>query len=59
MFLPLSGKRTYYHCDDLARRWKQLIARENDLRTLIDKANESTARAVIASIAYRAMNSKI
>ena len=47
------GKFTFYHCDDLARRWEQLITRENDLRNLIDKANESSTGAVIGSIAYR------
>ena len=47
------GKFTYYHYDDLARRWKQLIARENELRNLMERANESTAGAVIGSIAYR------
>jgi hypothetical protein len=47
------GKFTFYHCDDLARRWKELLARENELRGLIDKANESNAGAVIGSIAYR------
>jgi hypothetical protein len=47
------GKFTFYHCDDLARRWKDLTARESDLRSLIEKANESSAGAVIGSIAYR------
>ena len=47
------GKFTLYRCDDLARRWKQLIEREKDLRALIEKANESTAGAVIGSIVYR------
>jgi hypothetical protein len=47
------GKFTFYHCDDLARRSKDLAAREVELRSLIEKANESTAGAVIGSIAYR------
>jgi hypothetical protein len=47
------GKFTFYHCDDLARRWKELLARETELRAIIDKANESTAGAVIGSVAYR------
>jgi hypothetical protein len=47
------GKFIFYRCDDLARHWKELIARENELRGLIEKANESTAGAVIGSIAYR------
>ena len=47
------GKFTFYKCDDLARRWKELVAREKDLRGLIDKANETSTGAVIGSIAYR------
>jgi len=47
------AKFTLYHCDDFARRWKQLIERENALRGLIEKANESNTGAVIGSIAYR------
>lgn len=47
------GKFTFYKCDDLARRWKELVAREKDLRSLIDKANETSTGAVIGSIAYR------
>lgn len=48
------GKFTLYHCDDdFSRRLKELTARENELRGLIDKANESAAGAVIGSIAYR------
>lgn len=47
------AKFDFYHCDDFARRWKELISRENELRGLIEKANESNAGAVIGSIAYR------
>jgi hypothetical protein len=47
------GKYTFYKCDDLARRWKALITREDELRGLIEKANESAAGAVIGSVAYR------
>jgi hypothetical protein len=47
------GKFMLYHCDDFSRRLKELTARENELRGLIDKANESAAGAVIGSIAYR------
>lgn len=42
-----------YHCDDLIRRWKELLARQKDLKSLIDRANESAAGGVIGSIAYR------
>ena len=47
------GKYTFYKCDDLARRWKALITREDELKGLIEKANESAAGAVIGSVAYR------
>jgi hypothetical protein len=47
------GKYTFYKCDDLARRWEALITREDELRGLIEKANESAAGAVIGSVAYR------
>jgi len=47
------GKFTFFRCDDLARRWKELLLREDELRGLIDKANESAAGAVIGSVAYR------
>jgi hypothetical protein len=43
----------FYRCDHLAQRWKDLIARENELRGLFEKANESAAGAVIGSVAYR------
>ena len=47
------GRYTLYHCDDLAARRKILIARENELRGLIERAGESTGGAVIGSFAYR------
>lgn len=47
------GKYSFYKCDDLARRWKELATREKDLRGLIDRANETSTGAVIGSIAYR------
>ncbi len=47
------GRYTLYHCDDLAARRKQLIARENELRGLIERAGESPGGAVIGSFAYR------
>jgi hypothetical protein len=47
------GRYTLYHCDDLAARRKMLIARENELRGLIERAGESTGGAVIGSFAYR------
>jgi hypothetical protein len=47
------GRYSAYHCNDLAARWKVLVAREKDLRGLMDKANETTGGAVIGSLAYR------
>jgi hypothetical protein len=47
------GRYTLYHCDDLAARRKVLMARESELRGLIERAGESTGGAVIGSFSYR------
>jgi hypothetical protein len=47
------GRYTLYHCDDLAARRKVLVARENELRGLIERAGESPGGAVVGSFAYR------
>jgi hypothetical protein len=47
------GRFTLYHCDDLAARRKVLMARENELRGLIERAGESPGGAVVGSFAYR------
>ena len=47
------GRYTLYRCEDLAARRKVLVAREAELRGLIEKASESTGGAVIGSLAYR------
>ncbi len=47
------GKYTFYHCNDLARRWNELTARESELRALMNKASETATGAVIGSVAYR------
>jgi len=47
------GRYTLYHCDDLATRRKVLIARETELRALMERASESSAGSVIGSLAYR------
>ncbi len=52
-FLVDPGRYSAYHCNELAARWKALIARENELRGLMDKASESGGGAVIGSLAYR------
>ena len=48
------GRYSVYHCDELATRWTALVARENELHGLIDKAGEGGGGgAVIGSLAYR------
>ena len=47
------GRYNAYHCNDLAARWKVLVAREKDLRSLMEKADEGGGGAVIGSLAYR------
>ena len=42
-----------YHCKDLVAQWNGLIAREKQLRNLIDKASEGGGGTVIATVAYR------
>lgn len=47
------GRYSAYHCNDLATRWKALIAREKELRELIERADQGGGGAVIGSLAYR------
>jgi|SRR5438477_7833728 len=47
------GRYTLYHCDELSTRRKALIARETELRGLMERASESAAGSVIGSLAYR------
>ena len=47
------GRYSAYHCNDLAARWKVLVAREKDLRELMDRADQGGGGAVIGSLAYR------
>jgi hypothetical protein len=47
------GRYSAYHCNDLAARWKGLVAREKDLRALMDKADQTAGGAVIGSLSYR------
>jgi hypothetical protein len=42
-----------YHCNELAAQWKGLVAREQKLRNLIDKADEGGGGTVIGAFAYR------
>ncbi len=47
------GRYELYHCNELAARWKVLVAREKELHGLIDRAEQANGGAVIASLAYR------
>lgn len=42
-----------YHCNELGTQWKNLVAREKELRNLIDKAGEGGGGTVIGTVAYR------
>jgi hypothetical protein len=42
-----------FHCKDLVGQWNGLVAREKQLRNLIDKASEGGGGTVIATVAYR------
>lgn len=48
------GRYSAYHCNDLAARWKVLVARDKELRDLMDRADQGGGGgAVIGSLAYR------
>jgi hypothetical protein len=47
------GRYSAYHCNELAVRWKFLVAREKELHGLIEKAGEGGGGTVIGSLAYR------
>ncbi len=42
-----------YHCDALATQWKVLVAREKELRALMERADQGAGGGVIGSLAYR------
>jgi hypothetical protein len=42
-----------FHCKDLVAQWNGLVAREKQLRNLIDKASDGGGGTVIATVAYR------
>jgi len=42
-----------FHCKELVGQWNGLVAREKQLRNLIDKASEGGGGTVIATVAYR------
>ncbi len=48
------GRYSAYHCNDLAAQWKVLLARDKQLRELMDRADQGGGSgAVIGSLAYR------
>lgn len=48
------GRYSAFHCNDLAARSKVLVARETELRDLMDRADQGGGGgAVIGSLAYR------
>jgi hypothetical protein len=47
------GKFEIYNCDQLAARGRTAVARERELKTLIDKAEEGSGGALVSTIAYR------
>jgi hypothetical protein len=48
------GRYDVYKCDDLAKRWKVVSAREKDLRELMARADQSSGGVVVGALAYRA-----
>ena len=47
------GRYNLYRCNDIPEQWKVLLAREKELRALIERADQSGGGAVIGSLAYR------
>jgi ABC-type transporter Mla subunit MlaD len=52
-FFADPGKFQYHNCDQLATAAKALTARQKDLKTLIDKAEQGAAGVFVGAIAYR------
>jgi hypothetical protein len=48
------GRYSVYHCDGLAARLKALLAREQDLTNLMQRASEGGGGALIGNLTYRA-----
>jgi hypothetical protein len=48
------GKYQYYSCEQIAVQIKKWSMREQELRTLMDKADQSAGGAVVNLLAYRA-----
>jgi hypothetical protein len=52
-FLIDPGRYDAYRCNELATQWKVLVAREKELRGLMDKASEGGGGTIVGSVAYR------
>ena len=48
------GKYEYHNCDQLTAIRKEAVEREQNLKLLMDKAEQSTGGAVVNVIAYQA-----
>jgi hypothetical protein len=48
------GKYEYYSCDQIVDQRKKLSTREQELRQLMDKAEQSAGGTVVNLLAYRA-----
>jgi hypothetical protein len=58
-YLVDPGHYSVYHCKDLVVRLNQLLAREKDLRNLMDRASEGGGGAVIGALSYRTDYEKV
>jgi hypothetical protein len=52
-FIIDPGHYSVYHCDGLAARLKVLLAREQDLANLMNRASEGGGGVLIGNLAYR------
>jgi hypothetical protein len=48
------GKYQYYSCDQIAGQIKSFAAREQELKTLMDRAEQSAGGTAVGLIAYKA-----
>lgn len=53
-FIVNPGRFSAYHCKDLVANLEDLVAREKELRDLMDKASEGGGGTVIGALSYRA-----
>jgi predicted small secreted protein len=53
-FIIDPGNYSVYHCDGLAARLKALLAREQELTNLMDRASEGGGGVLIGNLTYRA-----